>query len=96
MRIPRPDLATLAVGAIALVGIILLAALRIPAPDVLAYVALGALTGGAGIALNTPNGKETLPRAAAAPAPARSSAVPAQRPAPAPNGAPVGAPGGAQ
>lgn len=83
MKIPRPDLATLAVCAIALVGIILLAALRIPVPPVLEYVALGALTGGAGIALNTPNGKETLPRSATTPTPAPRPAAPAPRTAPA-------------
>lgn len=82
MKIPRPDLATLAVCAICLVGIILLAALRIPIPEVLQFVAYGALTGATGIALNTPNGKETLPRSAPLSTPARTAA-PAPRPAPA-------------
>lgn len=84
-KLPRPDLATLVVCAIALVGIILLAALRIPVPSVLEFVALGALTGGAGIALNTPNGKETLPRGStSSPAPAARAASPAPAPRPAP------------
>jgi hypothetical protein len=86
VKIPRPDLAALALCALALVGIILLAALRIPVPEVLTFVALGALTGGAGIALNTPNGKETLPRSTAAPVPAPRAPAPYPQPEPALNG----------
>jgi hypothetical protein len=58
---------------------------------VLTFVALGALTGGAGIALNTPQGRETLPRSSsssspAAPAPAPRAPAPYPQPEPALNG----------
>jgi hypothetical protein len=84
VKIPRPDLAALGLCAIALLGIILLAALRIPVPEVLTFVALGALTGGAGIALNTPNGRETLPRSSTPAAATPPTPAPARAPYPQP------------
>jgi hypothetical protein len=51
--------------------------------DGIPFVALTSLGGGAGISLNTPNGKETLPRSSSTPAPAPArAAAPTPRPAP--------------
>lgn len=74
--IPRPDLASLALCAVAVVGIVVLVALRQPVPDVLTYVVAGALGVGGGTALNT--GRPAVP---ADPSPA---SFPAPAPAPAP------------
>lgn len=73
---PRPDLAAALLCALAVVGIIALAMLRQPIPDVLTYVAVGALGGAAGMSF---------------PGPAASSEKKAGAPAPAPVSAPVGA-----
>lgn len=52
MKVSRPDLAAGALCALCVVGIVLLAALHIGIPDVLTFVAIGALGVGGGTALN--------------------------------------------
>jgi hypothetical protein len=91
LKLPRPDLAALGLCALLAVGIIVLAVLRQPIPDVLTYLATAALSAGAGLSLNSPGtvGTETLrssippasPRggASSSPAPRSSGPVPAPR-----------------
>jgi hypothetical protein len=83
VKLPRPDLTAYALCALAILCIAGLTLAGKTVPDVLQFVAITALGGGAGISLNTPNGKERLP---AATAPARAAVT-----APAPR-TPVGAP----
>lgn len=52
MKITRPDLTSMILTAVCVVGIVALALFRIPIPDVLTYVAIGALGIGGGTALN--------------------------------------------
>jgi hypothetical protein len=84
VKIPRPDLAAYALCALTILAIFGLTLAGKTVPDVLQFVAITALGGGAGISLNTPNGKESLPRSSSTPAPAPRVSPPAPRPAPAP------------
>jgi hypothetical protein len=52
----RPDLPAYGLAALALIGIVILAAMKIDIPTVLNYIALGALTGGAGITVGSAAG----------------------------------------
>lgn len=52
MKIPRPDLACLVLVGLCIAAITFLAATHVPIPDVLTYVAVGALGVGGGTALN--------------------------------------------
>lgn len=54
MNIPRPDTASMILAAVTVVGIVVLALFHIAAPDVLSYVAVGALGISGGTALNQP------------------------------------------
>jgi hypothetical protein len=86
--------ASLAIVALCVVGIVTLALFHVAIPDVLTYVTVGALGAGAGTALNTTGTDATAQRIAAAmtslegiTAASRASripAAPAPRPAPAP------------
>lgn len=76
---PRPDLAAALLCALAVVGIIALAMLRQPIPDVLTYVAVGALGGAAGM---------SFPGSSPASSSSEKKAGP---PLPSPVAAPVGA-----
>ena len=53
MRVTRPDTTSMILTAVCVVGIVLLAILNVPIPDVLTFVAMGALGIGGGTALNT-------------------------------------------
>ena len=80
----RPDLAALAVVALALVGIVVLAALNVPVPPVLELTATTALGIGGGVALQAATtaqapAQEDLPSGAA-----RAAGPAANLPAPAP------------
>jgi hypothetical protein len=77
-KVTRPDLAAGALSAVCVVGIVVLAVLHQPIPEVLTYLAVGALGVGGGAALP---GAGTVP--AAEPAAPASRALPAV-PAPAP------------
>lgn len=93
---PRPDVASLVIVAVCVVGIVVLALFHVAVPDVLTYVAVGALGIGGGTALNTAGTDATAQRIAAAMASleglagarlARSTTptpAPVSRPAPAP------------
>lgn len=74
MKLARPDLAAYALAALCVVGIIVCAALKVPAPDFLTFAGTTALGIGGGVSLQ---GATT---AATEPAPAAAS-VPAPRPA---------------
>lgn len=81
MKITRPDLAALAICALALVGIIVLAALHVPAPEILTTAALISLSAGVGIAtqtVTTATAPEAVSVPVAAPAPA-PVVIPAQQ-----------------
>lgn len=52
MKIPRPDLAALVLVGLCIAAITFLAATHVAIPDVLTYVAVGALGVGGGTALN--------------------------------------------
>jgi hypothetical protein len=83
VKIPRPDVTAYALCALSILLIAVLTLLGKTVPEVLQFVALTSLGGGAGISLNTPNGKETLPRSSSTPAPAPArAAAPTPRPAP--------------
>lgn len=47
----RPDLAAYALAALCVIGIIVLAALRVAVPEILPYLAVFALGGGAGLSI---------------------------------------------
>lgn len=79
MRITRPDLAALGLCAILVVAITVLAALHVPVPDVLPYLATGALSAGAGLGLNVGTSSSTSTTSSA---PAEPVTVPAQPSAP--------------
>ena len=63
---PRPDVASLVIVAVCVIGIVVLALYGIAIPDVLTYVAVGALGIGGGTALNTAGTDATAQRIAAA------------------------------
>lgn len=52
MKITRPDLTSLILCALCVVGIVVLALFRIAVPDAITYIAVGALGIGGGTALN--------------------------------------------
>lgn len=91
-KLPRPDLAAYGIAALGILCITLLLALGHTVPDYLPLIAMTAMGAGGGMALNTPNGSETLPRSQGGPPPARRP-LPAQgAPIPAPAPAPAVAP----
>lgn len=63
MKIVRPDLALGLIAAIALVGIVVLTALGHAVPGILPDVAIGALTAGAGVAVQGTSSSTTDPTA---------------------------------
>jgi hypothetical protein len=89
VKLPRPDVASLVIVALCVVGIVVLALFHVSIPDVLTYVAVGALGIGGGTALNTNGSDATAQRIAAAMTSLEGmsrirASVPSQRPAPAP------------
>lgn len=94
MKLSRPDLAAYALAALGLVCLTVLIALGRTVPEYVPFIVMTVVGAGGGIALNTPQGTETITtRGTSAPAPAPSpapvrSAVPGPRlPAPAPQSA---------
>jgi hypothetical protein len=80
----RPDLAALALCGLVVVGIVALAALHVGIPDVLPYLAVAALSAGAGVAVSGGVAQVLFNSAGSSTAPAPSPArVPAPAPAPA-------------
>lgn len=79
MKIPRPDLAALVLVGLCIAAITFLAATHVGIPDVLTYVAVGALGVGGGTALNGAGAavSAVLPETS-------SSSAPALPPVPAP------------
>jgi hypothetical protein len=75
VKITRPDLAALAICAIALVGIVVLSAMHTATPEILTTVALISLSAGVGIATQTVT-PATVPAAVSEPV-AAAEAVPA-------------------
>jgi hypothetical protein len=62
VKLPRPDVGWLVLAGVLACAIATLAALGVAIPDVLSYLATGALSAGAGVALQSPS----TPAAAAA------------------------------
>lgn len=74
-KLARPDLAAGALCSLCVIGIVLLAALHLPIPDVLTFLAMGALGIGGGTALTA--GAVVTQPPAPEPAPAALAAAPA-------------------
>jgi Na+/H+-dicarboxylate symporter len=68
VKVTRPDLAAGVLCALCVVGIVLLAALHLPIPEVLPFLAVGALGVGGGASF--PGGGTPAPAPALEPAPA--------------------------
>jgi hypothetical protein len=85
VKIPRPDLAAYALAALGLICLTALLLAGRSVPDYFPLIVMTVVGAGGGLALNTPNGSETLKSGSrtASPAPAPRSSVPAPRPAPA-------------
>jgi hypothetical protein len=75
VKLSRPELPALVIAGVAVLGIVLLAVLRQPIPDVLTLIASTALGAGAGQAL--PGLRDTAPAAAPVAVPAPVPAAPA-------------------
>lgn len=83
MKLSRPDLAAYALAALGVVCLTALLALGRSVPDYFPLIVMTVVGAGGGLALNTPNGSETL-SVPVRTSPAPRGSVPAQRPASAP------------